>query len=245
MIVYRISCFSLLLVVCLLLPACGRQVEIIQPHQFKLMADHMPNELINRDILDSSRNYVAGVWEEKPQAYGNILYERLLANFVFSETVISDKTGSFANIVSANSKENSVVKRKDGFSIVTVKKEGKKKKNNFNLERRLDVDMVAITDWDGDGQKDWIVACKLLNTRGAIPRIYYVTIANPAPVGMLRGKVVAVYDDMGPFGRLYLSESTTKSSAQVEDVVPGLRPVTSPPVAKPKEENKIKERTLD
>ncbi len=241
--VYYLAC---LLIMCLLLPACGRQVEVVQAHQFKLMADRMPNELIARDIIDNSRDYVPGVWSAELASYGDILYKRLSPDFIFSDVAVQVNATSFAQAVSLNPKENSVVMRKQGFGLVTTKSiKKRKRKDNITLERRIDVDMVAISDWDGDGKKDWFIACKLLRTRGAVPRIYYVVVPNPAPSGVLKGNVVAVYDDMGAFGRLYLRESAAKISAPVEDVVPGLRSVTTPPQQVNTKPQGIKERTLD
>ncbi len=237
----------LLLCFCACLAGCtGRQVDVIQAHQFKLMADRLPNEMIARDILDSSRNYYPTMLPNFTNDYGHALYERLASDFVFGDEVSNNRHLSFAQIVRNDSKNNSAQMRKAGFSIVSINTPTTKKRTiNARIERRVDVDMVAITDWNGDGLDDWIVAGKLLRTRGAIPRIYYVVISNPPATGMLRGNVVAVYDDLGVVGRLYMRDSLVKTSSPVEDVVPGLKPVTTPPESTTPNTTTIKERVLD
>ncbi len=234
-----------ILSMCLLLSACtGRQVNVVQAHQFKLMADRMPNELIARDILDSSRNYTPAMWQTSSMDYGQLLYERLKADFLFDDKVDITQGLPFAQLVRAKPKENSVQIRRDGFSITNIKNV-RTKKSSTRIERRVDVDMVAITDWDGDGNNDWLVAGKLLKTRGAIARIYYVVIFNPPATGRLNGSVVGVYEDMGVVGRLYMRDSIVKSSSQVEDVVPGLKPVTKAPESVKPSSSSIEERELD
>ncbi len=244
----RVYFFLYLLIISILLPACGRQVDVVQTHQFKLMADRMPKELMARNIIDSSRDYMPSTWGSGSVAYGEILYRRLSPAFLFGDVVEKQTHNSFAEMVTSNQKENSVVMRTNGFGIVSIKKEKStkgKRKTNTNIEQRVDVDMVAVTDWDGDEQNDWIISCKVLRTRGAIPRIYYIVVSNPNVVGTLRGGVVAVYDDLGAFGRLYMRESMVKTYAPVEDVVPGLKAVTMPPTTEAKTQNNIQERVLD
>ncbi len=230
---------------CILLVSCtGRQVDVIQTQQFKLMADRMPNELIARDIIDSSRDYLPAMWPGFSGEFGQILYERLSSNFLFDDKVETMGNLSFAQIVRKKPKENSIQIRKHGFTVTNIKTI-KSRKNYNRIERRIDVDMVAVTDWNGDGTSDWLVAGTLLRTRGAVPRIYYVVILNPPSTGMLNGSVVGVYEDLGVVGRLYMRDSLVKSSSQVEDVVPGLKPITKAPENEKPSSSNIKERELD
>ncbi len=208
------------------------------------MADRMPSELIARDILDSSRDYRPAVWSGFAGDFGKLLYERLIANFLFGDEVSNTQSLSFAQIVRKNTKENTVTLRKNGFTIVNITM-AKSKKVIQKIERRIEVDMVAITDWNGDGFNDWLVAAKLLRTRVAVPRVYYIVISNPPAAGMLNANVLGVYEDMGVVGRLYMRDTKVKNSAPVEDVVPGLKPVTTPPESKKTKSSTIKERVLD
>ncbi len=243
---YYMRHIFLLLILSIILVGCGRQVEVIQSHQFKLMADRMPNELIARNVLDSSRNYVPTLWGEFESDYGPLLFERLAADFIFEDEVNSAKATSFANIIRENPKDNIVIMRPNGFTVISnLKPKTKKNKSKVKAERRVEIDMVAVTDWDDNGEADWLVAGKLLRTRGAIPRIYYIVIPNPAQIGMLRGNIIGIYDDLGPVGRLYMRESAVKKSSAVEDVVPGLKPITTPPSDVKMHEPSIKERDLD
>ncbi len=219
----------LLLLLCctLMIIACsGRSVEVIQGDKFTAMANRMPQELVARNILDSDGDYVAAVGLGD-KSYGDILYKNLSPSFLFDH-VAKSSAPTFAASLKANEK---VDMRAHGFSIVN------KNANTYIRYgakiRRIDVDMIAITDWEGDGQKDWIVACRYVGSVGANPRVFYVAIPVSQTKGRLDGKVVAVYEDLGATGRMYLKESAKPEDAEkkVHHVVPGLKNVTEPPKA--------------
>ncbi len=221
----------------IILSACSWQpVKVVDPLQFKLLADRMPTELEARDMIDSDRDYIEGTWEEVPQNYGERLFHDLSPSVIFDNTVGKNTYTSFAQSVQ---KGDTVAKKSHGFTLIHNHKK--------RSERRLDVDMVAISDWDNDGKKDWIVACTLKRTKAANPRIYYVVVANPPIQGALRARTVAVYDDLGVIGRLYMHSSEANVDAPVEDVVPGLRSVTTPPSQQNSSQKKdgVQERSLD
>ncbi len=234
------------LLFCILLCGClGRPVHVIDARQFKLMADRMPHELEARDILDSDRDYLPADWEAVPQRYTERLLKDLPPSVIFDDVV---GTQSFASFADSVRKGDTLIKRTNGFTLVQTIKG--KRRSTPSVERRLEVDMVAISDWDNDAQKDWIIACKLLRSKGANARIYYVVVPNPPFSGRLPATTVAVYDDMGAFGRLYMRTSEIQRHVPVEDVVPGLRSITVPPTDAPQNPSgnntgRVQERTLE
>lgn len=210
----------------------GKTVDVVQADQFKVMADRMHEELIARDILDKDRDYVSGLLGSGDANYGEILFKRLSPDFLFEDVVGGTPGNTFAAIVFRG---DGVQKRPGGFTIRRVR-------------QSMKVNMIAITDWDGDGKKDWIVSCAVDGLRGGKTRDYYVVIADPTAQGdqgPLKGKVAAVYESFGVAvaGKLYVRESAQKSTEApaseaaptvVEESVPGLRPVTTPPKLKEK-----------
>ncbi len=232
----------LALCACVTLCACFAQpVHVVDPMQFKLMADRMPHELEARHILDNDRDYLPADFDIVPQQYGERLFKNLPPSVIFDDVVGKQAFSSFADSMR---KGDTLIKRPNGFTL--IQKIQGKRRSTPTVERRLDVDMVAISDWDNDTQKDWIIACKLLRTKGANARIYYVVVPNPPFTGTLPARTVAVYDDLGAFGRLYMRTSEVHSNAPVEDVVPGLRSITTPPSTPATQRaGGIRERTLD
>ena len=219
---------------------CGKSVDVVQPGQFKIMADRMSEELIARDILDSSRRYTAGVWGGGDVEYGKALFTRLSPDFLFEDSVGVLPAATFASGIRHSDR---VLMREAGFTIQ-------------GLRQNIAVNMIAVTDWNGDGRKDWLVSCLVDTPRGGKSRDYYVVIADPPEQGALRGSVVAIYESFGLAGRLYMRESTLADQngagspsggaapTVVEDTVPGLKPVTTPPGSAPSPKEGLEERSL-
>lgn len=228
--------FSVLGALLAILAGCsGRSVDVVQPHLFKIMADRMSEELIARNILDNSRAYVAGFWSA-PAAYGTELFQRLSPDCLFEDTVTVLPGSTF----SLSTKHSDKVLMSDAGFIIS------------GMRQTITVNMIAITDWDGDGRKDWLVSCLVETPRGGKNRDYYVVIADPPDEGALRGLVVAVYEFSGLVGRLYLRENRTAAEATrngdtavLEESVPGLRPITAPPQGAPSRGGGVQERPLD
>ncbi len=220
---------TLLLICVVLVSACGRPVDVIQKDKFTAMANRMPKELLARDILDSDGDYVAVASLSAGANYGNTLYNNLSPNFLFDH-VAKNSMSSFSASLKAN---ESVNIHKQGFSITN--KNASKHVHYGAKVRRIDVDMVAITDWEGDGEQDWIVACRYVEKVGANARIYYLSIPSTyaSTNKRIEAKVIAVYEDLGATGRMYLRESKSPETKEkkVQHVVPGLKKVTEPPKA--------------
>lgn len=225
---------SLMACLLLVLAGCDRTVDVVQAEQFKVMADRMSDELIARKILDSSRAYVAGVWGEGDRDYGAELFRRLPPDMLFDDTGGMLPGASFATAVRHSDK---VEVGKNGFIIK-------------GLRQTVKVNMIAVTDWDGDGNKDWLVSCFVDNLQGK-KRDYYVVVSDPQPEGPLKATVVAVYEDYGLTGKLFMRESSvakpaeSSASTAVEESVPGLRTITTPPSTAPTTKGGVQERTLD
>ncbi len=235
-------------------------VHVVHPQQFELMAARMPQELVARKLLTTSQNYTVALAPLNTPKYGDILYQGLNPAFLIGDTV-SQGPSSFPQSLAPNER---VQLRPTGFSIEATSHEvsSKGKPKYGAAGRRIDVDMIAITDWEGDGGQDWILTCRYIKNYGAYPRIYYVVVpqsgATAPTVGQkLQSTVVAIYEEAGPKGRIYLRDSkaqqtsaprgtnTTFGSSHVQDVVPGLKNVTEPPSSTKKAPaNSVQERDI-
>ncbi len=220
--------YTMLLSLVLLCAACsGKTVDVIQSDKFTAMANRMPQELVARNILDADGDYLAVATVFQGGSYGDVLYKNLSPNFLFDH-VAKDSAPTFSASLKAN--ENVKI-HENGFSI-TDKNANKYIRYGAKI-RRIDVDMVAITDWDGNGEKDWIVACRYVGSVGANPRVFYLAIpvSRASANSRFEANVMAVYEDLGATGRMYLSESAKPLPAdtKVQHVVPGLKNVTEPP----------------
>jgi Uncharacterized conserved protein len=119
---------------------------------------------------------------------------------------------------------------------------------------KLTVKMIGITDWNGDGQDEWIVSCFVEPKRGGRTRIYYLLV--PPPLNdkeKLKGTVAAIYECFGLACNLYVRDSKVieRDAADplvpptvVQDVVPGLQPVTTPPSKNTSKSDGLEERNL-
>ena len=130
--------------------------------------------------------------------------------------------------------------------------------NGFSIDhptQKLDISMVAILDWNDNGEKEWLVSCLVEPKKGGLARTYYVLVPPPRDDGeRLRGTVAAVYECFGLACSLYVRDSRNISRVagnplmpptEVQDLTPGLQTVTTPPDGKAaKSGSGLEERNL-
>lgn len=222
----------------LFLSACsGKSVDVVQPKQFKILADHMSKELIAHNLLDDNRSYVSPLMSSSSNDYGPQLYKRLSPSFIFEDSAFGMNASTFAASVTPGDRAKV---GDNGFTITY-------------LGRKVSVNMIALVDWNNTGNKDWLVSCLVEPHNGARTRDYTILIPNPPTEGPLQAKVIGVYECFGLACTLYMRESTTppppsEANSNVTDTVPGLKPVTLPPgsaLPSNAKENNLQERTLE
>ena len=113
--------------------------------------------------------------------------------------------------------------------------------------------MVAITDWNNDGE-DGGISCLVEPKWGGRTRTYYVLVPPPrSDKETLKGTLAAIYECFGLACNLYVRDSRVieRDAADplvpptvVQDVVPGLQPVTEPPKAGGTDKGGLEERNL-
>ena len=134
---------------CLLaLPACApsgiRIVDARDPAGFVAMSRAMRPAMLERNLVDGRGDwYSPSIILETEQA-GAVLLNGLSPRFCADELDILDEK-SFRELLMPSDKatvsENSTVVRTQG--------------------RTVSLRLVAVTDWNGDGRKDWLVTCRV------------------------------------------------------------------------------------
>ena len=223
--------FSLLfrcIALCLppLLCACAttRPIEVIEEKGFLQMARTLRADMRERNLLDANAAYLEPLSRsDRGTPYGDILYRQLSPSFMFDDTVGHVYLGETFH--ATRTPRSRVQQRSHGFTI-------------HHPTQTLRVTMLAITDWNGDGEKEWIVSCRTDPLRGGRSREYYLAVPPPKhPSDRLNGTVLAVNDCFGLACTLYVKKSSAArhgarrdGATSVEDVTPGLENVTEAPL---------------
>lgn len=216
-----------------------RPVIVVEKEEFVQMARHMPRELQARRLLDSDGSYVAPFSLASFSNYGDTLFRRLSPSFLFDDSGHVYLGENFAATLQPDSR---VTRRPNGFTI-------------NHATQKLTVSMVAIADWNNDGEDEWIVSCLVEPERGGRTRTYYVLVPPPRNAGeALRGTVAAVWECFGLACNLYVRDSKALERAaadpllpatEIQDVTPGLQTVTEPPKKNPAgNDDGLEERSL-
>ena len=211
-----------------LLAGCGvKPVTVIDENGFARLVQRMPKELQARRLLTDNGSWLTAFSLAGHGEYGDTLFRRLSPSFMFGDSGHVYLGETFA---ATPLRESRVRNRSNGFSI-------------SHPTQHLDLNMVAILDWDDDGEKEWLVSCLVEPKKGGLTRTYYVLVPPPRDAGEhLRGTVAAVYECFGLACNLYVRDSrgVTRTAAdplspptEVQDLTPGLQTVTTPPDKKP------------
>ncbi|MDR3357387.1 MAG: hypothetical protein LBN96_00700 [Desulfovibrio sp.] len=207
-----------------LLAGCGvKPVTVIDENGFARLAQRMPKELQARRLLTDDGSWLMAFSPLGRGEYGETLFRRLSPSFMFGDSGHVYLGETFAATLLQTSR---VRHRSNGFSI-------------SHPTQEIDLDMVAILDWNDDGEDEWLVSCLVEPKKGGLTRTYYVLVPPPRDAGeRLGGTVAAVYECFGLACNLYVRDSrgVTRTAAdplapptEVQDLTPGLQTVTTPP----------------
>ena len=214
---------------CVLIAGCAtRSIVVVEKKTFLEMAHNMAGEMKARHLLDDKGNYVTPLlsFTVSPH-YGRTLFNHLSPAFMQQPDTVHDiyLGNTFADTIQPDSR---VTHWANGFRIK-------------HASQNVVVNMAAVTDWDNDGQDEWIVSCLVEPRNGGRTRNYYVLVTPPQNLGdKLEGTLAAIYECFGHACNLYVRHSKVirRDAAdprfpptEVHDVVPGLEAVTSPPDA--------------
>ncbi len=217
-----VRCVALLLPALCCACATTRPVDVVEKKDFIQMARAMRTEMQSRGLLDKDGFYKETIPAASDGvAYGEILYRQLSPSFMFDDTAGHVYLGE--TFRATRTPRSRVQQHAHGFTI-------------FHPTQTLRVTMLAIADWDDDGEKEWIVSCRVVPLRGGRTREYYLLVPPPKHAKeRLSGTVVAVNDCFGLACTLYVKKTAAPrrgeeiAATPVEDVAPGLENVTEAP----------------
>ena len=214
-----------LLVLAGMLCGCGaRPVTLVDEKGFVEMSRRMPKEMQARQLLTDDGAYVQRL-SGSSVTYGELLYTTLSPDFLF------DDTGGQHVYLGETFRDT-----RTPSSFVHTSATG------FTIQhptQRITLRMLAILDWDDDGQDEWMLSCKVEPLRGSRVRTYYVLVTPPSRSGQrLKGTVAALCECYGLVCNTYVNKARvldrngndkSAPATPVQDSVPGLEQVTEPP----------------
>ena len=219
---FLVQIFALLLVL-LVLPACSlRSIRVVQERQFKTMCMQLRQEMVRRSLLDEQGNYLSNPFSalKSDRRYGNILFLRLSPSFRYASDNPMSAPKTFAE---------SAASRRD----VRIRDYG------FTLKQGLDtidLNLIAQSDWDGNGQNEWLLSCNVTSGDAPVSRTYYLALPSLETEGVLTARTLAVFECMAYDCSLYFPQAGNTSyvpESPVIESMPGQRAITSPPVNQP------------
>lgn len=133
------------LITCLCLAACApqnsRMVDALNGGQFVAMSRAMRPVMLKKHMVDNNGDWYSPMLSLRPQSAGKTLLERLSPAFRFPHAKVAP---TFRAMFSQNAKATLDKNR-------AVIEEGM---------MRIELELVAITDWNNDGTDDWLVVCR-------------------------------------------------------------------------------------
>lgn len=236
----RILCRSAVVCLSLLLCACAgtRPIEVVEKKEFIQMARALNKEMTARGLLDENGAYAEAAGGAVVAApYGEILYRQLSPSFMFDDAVGHVYLGDTFH--ATRTPRSRALQSSHGFTLL-------------HPTQTVRVLLLAVADWNGDGEKEWIVSCRVVPLRGGRTREYYLLVPPPRNAReRLQGTVVAVNDCFGLACTLSVKNAAVirregdDAATPVHDVAPGLENVTEAPAATPRRDRDgLEERSL-
>ena len=184
----------------------------VQESRFSAMCRLLRTDMEKHYLLDAEGHYLAWRLPTQQADYGRILFERLSPVFRYGASISASVPATFAE--SAASPHDAQI-HDYGFSLV----QGTDK---------IETNMLASADWDGDGKSDWLISCRVLPENAPWSRTYYLVVKNPGTEGILQTRTLALYKCEAYACELHSGDSYIPE-APVAEVLPGKRTVTVPP----------------
>ena len=174
-------CACLALGACLGLAACApqdcRMVDALDGGQFVAMSRAMRPVMLKKNMVDAEGNWYSPMFSSRPSDAGRTLVDRLspASRFPNSKVAVAP---TFRALLSADAK----VTLNDNRAVM---------EDGMN---RVELELVAVTDWNNDGTDDWLVMCRsgYTDTPRRFREYYLVIIDLKTPV--LQPYVLMVLD---------------------------------------------------
>ena len=169
--------------------------------------------------------------------YASILFKQLSPNFMQGQVATYYLGDTFAQTLQP--RRSAFSPSKNGFVIE-------------HLTQRIHLTMLAVCDWNNDGDEEWLVSCMVRPKRGGHEKTWFLLVPPPRNAQeILKGNPIAIRDCVGQSctftvlqeGSIRRMEENTMPLTDVTDVKPGEKTVTSQPKAIEKEDT-VLEKSL-
>ena len=201
--------------------ACAlRPVRVVQERQFKIMCAHLRPEMLRRALLDAQGNYLSSPLHAFKKDYGEILFQQLSPAFRYNA-------------------DNPMTAPKTFAESAASRREARIRDYGFTLKQGLDtvdVNLIAQSDWEGAGSKEWLLSCKVTSGGAPVSRTYYLALPELETEGVLTARTLAVFECIAYECKLHVPQAGTTGYAPESPVIesmPGQRAVTSPSAKSP------------
>ena len=156
-------------------PQDMRLVETVDARQFVRLSRSMRPAMIQKQLVDEDGSWYSSRMSSLPTNAGLVLVERLSPEFLKSEDLDEDTFRASL---------------KFGARVETEPFRARIQQD----DRLVVLELVAVTDWNGDGQEDWIVRCR--SGRSAEPQIYreYVMVLTELGASVIQPRLLLVQD---------------------------------------------------
>ncbi|HJD96314.1 hypothetical protein [Mailhella massiliensis] len=174
-------CACLAFSACLGLASCApqdcRMVDALNGGQFVAMSRAMRPVMLKKNMVDAEGNWYSPLFASRPSDAGKTLVDRLSPAFRFPHSKVA-VAPTFRAMLTPEAK---------------VKLEGSRAVMEDGMNR-VELELVAVTDWNNDGVDDWLVLCRsgYSDTPRRFREYYLVIIDLKAPV--LQPYVLMVLD---------------------------------------------------
>ena len=221
----------------LMLQGCAG-LSIIDESSYALLARDLSNELSKHNLPVSKDEYQSAL-TSSGEPYGQILFNQLAPNFMQGQMAQYYIGETFADTMQP--RRSKVVMSKNGFEITHV-------------SQIIKVEMIAITDWNNDGDKEWLVSCHVTQRTGSHQKTWYLLVPPPLNSSeILQGTPFAVKDCKGSACTIDIRKDPKTFRQKnadnlpktiVNEYRPGEATVTTPPTDKPQNTSDVLEQSI-
>lgn len=156
-------------------PQNMRLVDTVDARQFVKLSRSIRPAMLQKQLVDEDGNWYSSRMASLPTDAGRVLVESLSPEFLKSEDFEEDTFRASLKFGARVETEpfRALIQQDDHLVIL---------------------ELIAVTDWNGDGQDDWIVRCR--SGRAAEPQIYreYVMVLTELGSSVVQPRLLLVQD---------------------------------------------------
>ncbi|MBR4741729.1 MAG: hypothetical protein IK079_02360 [Desulfovibrio sp.] len=227
--------FLLLLFLLPSLSACA-SFSLVDEQGYTQFSSYLPQELAKRNL--PSNNTEIKEASHDNAAYGQILFNQLSPTFMQGQTAQYYLGETFKETMQP--RRSTVQFQKNKFVIEHV-------------SQQVEVAMLAVCDWDEDGNKDWLVSCKVTPKKGGAVKTWYLIVPQPLNEHeVLLGTPCALRTCMAANCTIefYAQAKTVRTqqnkipTTEVHEYTPGQATITTPEAQPKTTSSTLQERSL-